>query len=676
MMKIAFVHNVQTEATEAQAEFDSPSTVAAIVDGLSKAGHDVVAVDAAVGVTQLASTLSAVAPDLIFNTAEGLHGRARSAFYPALFEQLGIPFTGSDAHTCLVTLDKALSRSTAKTAGIRVPEGVFLTKNSTTDWSTITGPWIVKPAFEGSSKGIDQESVVHTAEARDSRIEVMLERYPDGLIVEQFIDGIDVAVPFVDGVGVGANGLLAAVEYDYPREGRVAIYDYALKNTHPERVNVICPARVSSETAKVLQEWSARLISAFTLRDIASIDWRVAPNGDVFFLEVNASPSLELRAGIYKAAALSGLKATDEVLDTIVKNCATRYGLKEGPQTKRKIRVGLFFNVKRIKPLIDGENDDDAEYDAPSTIAAIQGAIESLGHEVVLLEARADILRKVEDANIDVAFNVSEGLTGRTREAVVPAILDMLGIPFTGSDAVTMALTLDKALAKRVVRDAGVPTPRSVVLFTGKEKLPAGITYPVMVKPVAEGSSKGVLDSGVAENEAELRQKAVAMIEKYKQPALVETYLSGREFTIGLLGGPRPRALPPMEIVFKPGVKNPVYSFAHKQEAGLVSYQVPAILDAKLAKEINNVCRLSFEALGCRDVARIDVRCDGDGVVNFIECNPLPGLTPGWSDLCLISDAAGITYEELIKQILSPALRRWKNQRRAPHVAQKQKART
>ena len=166
------------------------------------------------------------------------------------------------------------------------------------------------------------------------------------------------------------------------------------------------------------------------------------------------------------------------------------------------------------------------------------------------------------------------------------------------------------------------------------------------------------------------------MIEKYKQPALVETYLSGREFTVGLLGGPRPRALPPMEIVFKPGVKNPVYSFAHKQEAGLVSYQVPADVDAKLAKEINHVCRLSFEALGCRDVARIDVRCDGNGVVNFIECNPLPGLTPGWSDLCLISDASGITYEELIKQILAPALRRWKNQRRAPHVAQKHRVNT
>jgi len=674
MMKIAFVHNVQTEATEAQAEFDTPNTVAAIVDGLSKAGHDVVAVDAAVGVTQLASTLSSIAPDLIFNTAEGLHGRAREAFYPALFDQLGIPFTGSDAHTCLVTLDKGLSRSTAKTAGVRVPEGVFLTKNSTVDWSQIPGPWIVKPAFEGSSKGIDQESVVHTAETRDSLIETLLARYPDGLIVEQFIDGIDVAVPFLE--GVGANGILAACEYDYPREGRVAIYDYALKNTHSDLVNVICPARVSDETTKVMCEWSARLVSAFTLRDMARIDWRVAPNGDVFFIEVNALPSLEPGAGLYEAAAQSGVKTTEEVLNTMVKSAATRYGLKEGPQAKRKIRVGLFFNVKRIKPLIDGENDEDAEYDAPSTIAAIQGAIESLGHEVVLLEARSDILRKIEDANIDVAFNVSEGLTGRTREAVVPAILDMLGIPFTGSDAVTMALTLDKALAKRVVRDAGVPTPRSVLLFTGKEKLPAGISYPVMVKPVAEGSSKGVLDSGVAENEAELRQKALAMIEKYKQPALVETYLSGREFTIGLLGGPRPRALPPMEIVFKPGVKNPVYSFAHKQEAGLVSYQVPAILDAKLAKEINHVCRLSFEALGCRDVARIDVRCDGNGVVNFIECNPLPGLTPGWSDLCLISDAAGITYEELIKQILSPALRRWKNQRRAPHVAQKQKAKT
>lgn len=670
-MKIAFVHNVQTEATEEQAEFDTPATVAAITQALRACGHDVVSVEASSGVTQLAATLTAVAPDLIFNTAEGLRGRAREAFYPALFEQLGIPFTGSDAHTCLVTLDKAISRNTAKSLGLMVPDGVFVTDPSDGAWRSIQGPWIVKPAFEGSSKGIDVNSVKFEEADCEQRIALMLSHYPDGLVVEQYIEGVDVAVPYV--AGLGQDGILPSIQYKYPAQGQVSIYDYNLKNSDSDKVEVVCPAALDEATRDKLHAWSLRVIKAFALHDLARIDWRVAANGDVYFIEVNALPSLEPGAGLYSAAAHLGVKGTKNVLGAIVKAASNRYGLRDVGQ-KSKVRVGLIYNVKRIKPAMDGENDDDAEYDAPSTIDAIRMAIEGLGHEVVMLEARADILRKIEDARIHVAFNVAEGLTGRTREAVIPAILEMLEIPFTGSDAATMALTLDKALAKRVVRDAGVPTPRSLVMFTGKEKLPSEITFPVMVKPVAEGSSKGVMDSGVAESEEELRRRAVNLIQKYKQPALVETYLPGREFTVGLLGGPKPKVLPPMEIVFQSGAKNPVYSFAHKQEAGQVRYEVPAKIEPKLLKEIETVCKKSFEALGCRDVARIDVRCDARGVVNFIECNPLPGLTPGWSDLCLIADASAISYEELIKQILSPALRRWRNQRRAPHRASKERS--
>lgn len=423
-------------------------------------------------------------------------------------------------------------------------------------------------------------------------------------------------------------------------------------------------AKVDAKTKALLTQRLGVVTDALGLTDVAAVTWAFS-EGDVAFVSVDTQPRWASGEVIDAALRDLGFKSAADAARAAVKAAATRHGVKEVGASKSRVRVGLIFNVKRIKPHISGDDDDDAEYDAPSTIDAIREAIESLGHEVVMLEARADILRKLEDARIDVAFNVSEGLTGRAREAVVPAILDMLQIPFTGSDAATMALTLDKALAKRVVRDAGVPTPRSLVMFTGKEKLPSDMKFPVMVKPVAEGSSKGVQDSGVAESEAELRSKALLLIQKYKQPALVETYLPGREFTVGLLGGPRPRVLPPMEIVFDPNAKNPVYSFAHKQEAGLVSYEVPAKLDAKLQREIESVVRQAFDALGCRDVARIDVRCDADGVVNFIECNPLPGLTPGWSDLCLIATAAGIEYAELIKLILTPALRRLRNQRRA-----------
>lgn len=673
-MKIAFVHNLRTDATEAEAEFDSASTVATLVDALAAAGHDVVPVEASNGVTQLTYSLTTIAPDLVFNLAAGLKGRAREAFYPALYEQLGLAFTGSDAHTCMIALDKSVSRSVARQAGVPAPDGVFLTAASDEAWRAIPGPWIVKPAFEGSSKGIATESVAFDAPTCQARLEALLQDYPDGVVVETYIDGIDVAVSFLESVGKN-GGLLDPVEYAYPSEGKVAIRHFGLKHAAADQVEIVCPARVSAATLKKIREWSATLFKAFAVRDLGRIDWRVAKDGTPYFIEIDALPDLEPEAGLYVAAKRAGLKSTSDVLNAIVKSAGIRQRVGQQPSGKARVRVGLIYNVKRIKPQVDGANDDDAEYDAPSTIDAIRAAIEQLGHEVVMLEARADILRKIEDSRIDVAFNVSEGLTGRAREAVVPAILDMLQIPFTGSDAATMALTLDKALAKRVVRDAGVPTPRSLVMFHGKEKLPPEMKFPVMVKPVAEGSSKGVLDSGVAENEEELRVKALGLIQKYKQPALVETYLPGREFTVGLLGGPKPKVLPPMEIVFKDGAKNPVYSFAHKQEAGLVDYVVPAQVDAKLLREIETVVKGAFDALGCRDVARIDVRCDADGAVNFIECNPLPGLTPGWSDLCLIANASGIEYPDLIKQILAPALRRWRNQRRAPHMAKRQKER-
>jgi D-alanine-D-alanine ligase len=170
------------------------------------------------------------------------------------------------------------------------------------------------------------------------------------------------------------------------------------------------------------------------------------------------------------------------------------------------------------------------------------------------------------------------------------------------------------------------------------------------------------------------------MVRKYRQPAMVEEFISGREFTVALLGETRPKVLPPMEIVFtNTDDKFPVYSFAHKIDTkGEVRYQAPADIDPTLKKKIQDAARKAFMALGCRDVARIDFRLDSQGEVRFIECNPLPGLTPGWSDLCLIAEAAGIGYADLIQEILSPAIRRLKelrrellqNQEAKPHAQQ------
>jgi D-alanine-D-alanine ligase len=265
---------------------------------------------------------------------------------------------------------------------------------------------------------------------------------------------------------------------------------------------------------------------------------------------------------------------------------------------------------------------------------------------------------------------MAEGIKGRNREAVVPALLELLDIPYSGSDPAALSIALDKALAKRIVRQHGILTPNFIALATGKERLPRDLKFPLIVKPNAEGSSKGVHKTSVVETEAELREAAREMIAKYEQPALVEAYIGGREFTVGLLGERRPKVLPPMEVVFLGGEQHPVYSFEYKQDwSTKIRYDVPAHLEPAQAKALERAARECFIALGCRDVARVDFRMDDQGKVYFLECNPLPGLTPGWSDLVLIAKAAGIEYDALIAEILSGAIRRYKEREREKRVA-------
>jgi D-alanine-D-alanine ligase len=195
-------------------------------------------------------------------------------------------------------------------------------------------------------------------------------------------------------------------------------------------------------------------------------------------------------------------------------------------------------------------------------------------------------------------------------------------------------------------------------MYTGDEALPPDLSLPAIIKPVAEGSSKGVLPASVVTSEVALRDLARTMATRYGQGALVEEYLPGREFTVAVLGEPAV-ALPPMEVVFREGLELPVYSFDHKLEPNSeVRYEAPARISDGLDIELRSLARRAFSVLGCRDVGRVDLRLDCHGRPSFIECNPLPGLSPGWSDLCLVAEAAGIDYHKLIARILEPALGR------------------
>ena len=674
-MRIALTHNLRLTDSEDEAEFDTRETVDALASAIERLGHRVERIEVSGPASRTVARLEAFGPDLIFNTAEGRRGRFREAFFPALFDELGMPYTGSDAYALALTLDKQLTKLVLAQHGVATPRWQYVERPEQLQVNALRYPLMVKPNFEGSSKGITQDSVVEDPLRLHEVVAAALARYPAGLLVEEFIAGRDVTVPFLEKAAPERGGVLQPVEYVVDAalagERRHAIYDYELKTKLDQAVSVRAPAKLSRAQKDRIQEQAATVFRVLGIRDLGRIDFRVGDDGKVYFLEINALPSLEPGAGIYVAAALEGLHA-DAVLGAVIESAVARNDIAEPrsrrgrPRRAERLKVGFAFNVKRVTPDPSGEGDDEAEYDSPKTLQAIREAIASYGHEVVDLEATSDLPIQLASTPVDVVFIIAEGFKGRNRESQVPALLELLDIPYTGSDPAALSVSLDKALAKRMVRTHGILTPAYLVMHSGKERLPKELGFPLLVKPVAEGTSKGVTKRSVVRDEGELREVAREIIAKYRQPALVEEYIGGREFTVGLLGERRPKVLPPMEIVFLDRADpTPIYSFEMKQDWNeKIRYEVPARLEPRELERLEKAARECFAALGCRDVARVDFRMDSEGRLYFIESNPLPGLAPGWSDLVLIAQAAGLDYRNLIGEILSFAIRRYHERER------------
>jgi D-alanine-D-alanine ligase len=678
-MRIAFSHNLRLTDSEEEAEFDSAETVQAIADGLRAGGHEVETIEVTGPASHLAARIESFGPDLIFNTAEGRRGRTREAFYPALFEELGFPYTGSDAYVLTVTLDKWMTKLVLAQRGIDTPRGRLLTPEEFKRLKDpgslgLAFPVIVKPNYEGSSKGIGDDAVVRDPKTLSELLPRALRAYPNGVLVEEFIAGTDVTVPFLE--GRGDEGVLLPVDYlvDPSAKSRFNLYDYRLKSAEANKVSVRCPPDLPRDVISRLQALSKMATRTLGIRDVGRVDFRLGEDGRIYLLEVNALPSLEHGASLFAASGREAL-TYDETLQSIVESAARRQGLVVKPGARRRrpaepLRIGFTFNVKRVDP--KHGNDAEAEYDAPETIEAIRDALESYGHQVIPFEATAEMPRQLMQTPVDLVFNIAEGVEGRNREAAVPALCELMGIPYTGSDAATLSIALDKALSKRVLMQHGILTAEFQVMETGRERLSPKLKFPLIVKPNQEGSSKGVSASAsVVDDEEALRAIVRELIERYRQPALIEAYIPGREFTVGLLGDRRPRVLPPMEILFKDkSNERPVYDFQIKQEwEKHVRYECPAQLTPAELKAIERVCRETFAALDCRDVARVDLRLTPKGEFYVIEVNPLPGLTPGYSDLCLIATAAGIEYRTLIGDILEGGLKRLREKRREAREA-------
>ena len=312
-------------------------------------------------------------------------------------------------------------------------------------------------------------------------------------------------------------------------------------------------------------------------------------------------------------------------------------------------------------------DDEFAEWDAPETIDAVARALSALG-TVVHLEATEDFAERLRAARPDIVFNMAEGMYGVNREAHVPAICEFLGIPYTASDPFTCALCLNKARTKEVLQAHGVRTAPWVLVRTEADIRVAAdvLTLPVFVKPVHEGSSKGITERNLCRTVEELHETCAFLLARYRQPVLAESYLPGHEFTAGVIGNDdAARVLPIVRIKFDslPAGALPIYGFEAKwvwdgDGTTLDLYECPARVDVALARELERVTLAAYRATGCRDWARVDLRLDAAGVPHVVEINPLPGIMPNPADnscLPMAARTAGMSYDSLIQGVLRTA---------------------
>lgn len=329
------------------------------------------------------------------------------------------------------------------------------------------------------------------------------------------------------------------------------------------------------------------------------------------------------------------------------------------------MRIGISFDLKneyKLHPELP--EDIYEEFDVEDTILSIENVLKSMGHEVVRLYSGRKFLKRIMQEKVDIVFNIAEGFGTRSREAHIPSILELLGIPFTGSDPLTLALTLDKTMTKRVVQSEGIRTPEFVEIDcsqnTGIETL-NGMKFPLIVKLSREGSSIGLRRNSKVEdiNELNLKLKELSV---YKEPILIEKFIEGKEITVGVIGnGPKARLIGMMEIAPKnTSTRDFIYSLEVKRNwREEVSYIVNPEIPERTKKEIEEMSLKIYRILGCRDISRIDFRLDSNYNPYFLEINPLPGLNPEYSDLPMISRGYGMSYEELIEEILNSALERY-----------------
>lgn len=328
------------------------------------------------------------------------------------------------------------------------------------------------------------------------------------------------------------------------------------------------------------------------------------------------------------------------------------------------MRIGLSYDLKETMPVEQaGGVDAFEEYDSGETVELIAAVVKAEGHQVVMLGGGRQFLTNILQEEVDLVFNIAEGRgIYRSREAQVPSILEMLGIPYTGSDPQCLAICLDKPLTKKLVASAGVSTPKWWVITDSQELAQiagGGFPFPAIVKPAYEGSSKGVRLNSVVGNPEQAIEAIENLLEHYQQPVMLEEFIAGDEVTVGIIDNSPPEILSTMRILPREKAGYFVYSLEVKRNyLDLVDYECPAGLEERILQSIEVSSINAFKALGCRDFARVDFRVSSEGIPYFLEINPLPGLGT-YSDLVIMAKKMKMTHRELISAVLNAALKRY-----------------
>jgi D-alanine-D-alanine ligase len=323
------------------------------------------------------------------------------------------------------------------------------------------------------------------------------------------------------------------------------------------------------------------------------------------------------------------------------------------------MRVGLTYDLRDDYRAMGMSEEDTAEFDSIDTINALDDALQTLGFEVDRIgHIKALAKRLVAGERWDIVFNIAEGVHGRGREAQVPALLEAYDQPYVLSDSVTCGVTLDKALTKAVVSAAGVPTTPHAIIAHAGDAAAVKLGFPLFIKPVAEGTGKGCEPSCKISNADELEFNSMRLLERFKQPVIVEPFLPGREFTVGVLGtGNDAYTVAVMEVVLLEKAEADIYTYHNKENfKSLVTYKLATDAAALQAAE---VALAAHRSLACRDASRVDLRCDAQGAPRFMELNPLAGIHPQHSDLPIMAKLSGMSYTTLIGRIMASALNRY-----------------